>query len=51
MKQSLASLIASTRRRLAAAKPHSRARIELELKLRDLMTKQLRREIRQDKAA
>jgi hypothetical protein len=51
MKQSLAEQIASTRRRLAAARPRSNQRIELELRLRDLMTKQLRREIRKDRAA
>ena len=51
MKQSLSEKIASTRRRLAAARPRSNQRIELELRLRDLMLRQLKHEIRKDKAA
>ena len=51
MKQSLSEQIASTRRRLAAARPRSNQRIELELRLRDLMLRQLKHEIRKERAA
>ena len=49
--KSLATQITSTAARLRAAKPRSNIRLKLELELRALITKQLRREIRQERRA
>lgn len=46
MKPNLAQQIADTSRRLRAAKPRSRLRIELELRLRDLIVRQLKKELK-----
>ena len=46
MRQTLAEQIAVTRRSLAAAKPRSHLRIKLELRLRDLMTRKLKQELK-----
>ncbi|WP_338633912.1 hypothetical protein [Afipia carboxidovorans] len=49
MTASLPVKIAETKMSLQAAKPRSRRRIEMELMLRDLMTRQLKVENRKDK--
>ena len=46
MKTSLALQIEMKKNELARAKPHSRRRHELFFKLRELMTQQIRKEIR-----
>jgi len=49
--KSIAEQITSTTARLRAAKPRSNLRLKLELELRTLITKQLRKEIRQERRA
>ena len=49
--KSLAQQIASTAASLRAAKPRSNLRLKLEFQLRELIVKQLRKEIRQDRRA
>lgn len=46
MRQTLAEQIAQTRNSLAAAKPRSILRLKLELRLRDLITRKLKQELR-----
>ena len=46
MRQSLAEQIRQTRASLAAAKPRSYLRIKLELRLRDLMVRKLKQELK-----
>ncbi|MDB5550820.1 MAG: hypothetical protein JWL86_804 [Rhizobium sp.] len=47
----IAEQAAAIRRQLVSAKPHSRKRIELEIRLRDLVLQQLRAETRKSKRA
>lgn len=49
--KSLAIEIATTKARLRAAKPRSHLHLKLELQLRALMTKQIKRENKQDRRA
>ncbi len=49
--KSLASQIHQTSVSLRAAKPRSHLRLKLEIRLRELITKQLRKEIRQERRA
>lgn len=51
MKQSLAEQIESTAASLRSAKPRSHLRLKLEVRLRDLVLKLLKQEIRQEKKA
>jgi hypothetical protein len=46
MKPSLAIQIQTTKNQLGRAKPHSRRRLELTVRIRELMTRALRQEIR-----
>jgi hypothetical protein len=46
MRKSIAQQIAETSRSLREAKPRSHLRIKLEIRLRDLVVKQLKREMR-----
>ncbi len=45
----LREMIATTKTSLLRSKPRSQRRVELELQLRDLVTKQLRTEMRQER--
>jgi hypothetical protein len=47
----LSEQIIIMRCRLSVAKPRSNLRVKLEIQLRDLMLRELKREIRKDKAA
>jgi hypothetical protein len=49
--KSLAEQIATTAANLRASKPRSHLRIKLEIRLRDLVVKELKREIRAEKKA
>lgn len=46
MKQTLPEKIADTSRRLRVARPRSHLRLKLELQLRDLVVRQLKKELR-----
>jgi hypothetical protein len=50
-KLTLSEQIIVVRCRLSVAKPRSSLRVKLELQLRDLMLRELKREIRKDRAA
>jgi len=49
--RNIAHQIVETAARLRAAKPRSHLRVKLELELRALIVKQLKREIKQDRRA
>ncbi len=49
--KTIAEQIASAAARLRATKPRSNLRLKLELELRQLIVKQLRKEIRQERRA
>jgi hypothetical protein len=51
MKQSLAEQIEAKKRALANTKPRSHMRLKLHWELRELMLRELRKEIRMDRAA
>jgi hypothetical protein len=49
--RTLADRIGAVKRELVRSKPRSLRRIELQARLRDLVTRQLRRELRNEKRA